>query len=57
MTLSSTHAVRADATFTRPGPARLGEHENLGREIWLSRAGMVLTVVALAAFIGLDVPG
>lgn len=57
MTLSSTHAVRPGTTFARPAPGRLGEQENLDREIWLSRAGMLLTVVAFAAFVGLDLPG
>jgi cellulose synthase (UDP-forming) len=50
-----TRALGTDGTPACPGPVRSGEHENLDREIWLTRACVVLTLCAWAGFIGLDV--
>ena len=53
---SLTRALGTDGTPACPGPVRSGEHENLDREIWLTRACVVLTLCAWAGFVGLDVP-
>jgi hypothetical protein len=56
MTGSSTWALPEAGTSACPAPVRSGEHENLRREIWVTRACAALTLCALGAFVALDIP-
>jgi cellulose synthase/poly-beta-1,6-N-acetylglucosamine synthase-like glycosyltransferase len=53
---SSTWALPEAGTSACPAPVRSGEHENLRREIWVTRACAALTLCALGAFVALDIP-